>query len=301
MVEIKLPTFGLTDRIRLTIDSYHSKILEEGKRVGYSEAVSHEQHRKGIYTKDISKCIPWFLDDEYQPFKHIEDLSHTCSESIYYRLYPHLNFFWRECSNLDHVPLDDQLIIYNRAYAISLHALNTVQRPNEYIDCYKRFSIEEHYLLHHSIMGVVYNLLSHEQRTLYIDILLKDIIEILQEDFPEIIEVVTPQPPQGEYKQKRGRKPDNLFTDVHETQAKVKEFKEYCKDCLTIKVNTTESNPINIAIKKKLKEWFTSKYDPNARAVYRFLHDDCNLEFDLSGKSVEKQWGTFFRRFWHKK
>lgn len=197
MVEIKLPTYGLTERIRQTLVDYHTKILEIGKKVGYPETIAHEQHKNGIYTKETSKCIPLFLNEEYEPFQYPEDLSCTCSESIYCKLYNPINIFWRDCSNIDHVPLEEQLIIYNRAYAIALHALNTVIRPNEYLDGYISFALKQNYILHICIMGVVYCLLSNEQRTPYTNILLDDIKKILQDDFPEIIEVAIAysQPP----------------------------------------------------------------------------------------------------------
>lgn len=301
MVEIKLPTYGLTERIRQTLVDYHAKILEIGKKVGYPETIAHEQHKNGIYTKETSKCIPLFLNEEYEPFQYPEDLSCTCSESIYCKLYNPINIFWRDCSKIDHVPLEEQLIIYNRAYAIALHALNTVIRPNEYLDGYISFALKQNYILHICIMGVVYCLLSHEQRTPYTNILLDDIKKILQDDFPEIIEfaIARSQPPAAGEKRKRGPKTDTLFNDAVTTESRAKEFKEHCKDFSTTKVDTTKDNPINKAIKQKLKEWFNPKYDPNGRAVYRFLHDDCKLEFKLNGEDIGKQWGGWFRTFWH--
>ena len=264
MVEIKLPTYGLTERIRQTLVDYHTKILEIGKKVGYPETIAHEQHKNGIYTKE--------------PFQYPEDLSCTCSESIYCKLYNPINIFWRDCSNIDHVPLEEQLIIYNRAYAIALHALNTVIRPNEYLDGYISFALKQNYIL------------------------LDDIKKILQDDFPEIIEfaIARSQPPAAGEKRKRGPKTGTLFCDAVTTKSRAKEFKEHCKDFPKTEVDTTEGNPINKAIKQKLKEWFNPKYDPNGRAVYRFLHDDCKLEFSLSGKDIEKQWAAWFRAFWHR-
>lgn len=51
------------------------------------------------------------------------------------------------------------------------------------------FLPKDDYNLKFTILGVVYVLLSHEERTLYVDIFLDDLRKILQDDFPEILKI----------------------------------------------------------------------------------------------------------------
>lgn len=186
MIPIKLPANGLTEKTKQVLESYNSKILEVGKKIGCTEdtfplSLSIEMN--------TSICIPRFLDEEYEPFEHISDLADETPTSLFCKLYIPIRDFWRDCSNLDGIGLDETLVAYNRAYGIVLHALNTVRRPNEYIEIYSKHALNDDYLMFHTIMGIVYNALLGDSHSMYVKLLLDDIKVILEKDVPEFLNI----------------------------------------------------------------------------------------------------------------
>lgn len=93
---------------------------------------------------------------------------------------------------------------------------------------------------------------------------------------------------------KQGHDKGTLFDSVEETKTRASEFMDLFHGTDLPLVNNSQQNIINKTIKAKCKEWFGKRTPINASAVYRFLYNDCKLNF----KSEEKTWRTFFRKFY---
>lgn len=93
---------------------------------------------------------------------------------------------------------------------------------------------------------------------------------------------------------KQGHDKETLFDSVEETKNRAREFLDLFHGTDLPLVNNSQQNIINKIIKAKCKEWFGKRTPINASAVYRFLYNDCKLNF----KSEEKTWRTFFRKFY---
>lgn len=93
---------------------------------------------------------------------------------------------------------------------------------------------------------------------------------------------------------KQGHDKGTLFDSVEETKIRAREFLDLFHGTDLPQVNNSQQNIINKTIKIKCKEWFGKRTPINASAVYRFLYNDCKLNF----RSKEKTWRTFFRTFY---
>lgn len=229
MITIKLPANGLTEKTRQCLELYHSKIMESGKNIGYTEDTFRLSLSKKS-EKNRSICVPRFLEEEYLPFNDISELADDIPTSLYSKLYIPIRNFWRDCSSLKGIGLDDTLMAYNHAFGIVLHALNTVRRPNEYFERYIKHASCDDYLRKHTIMGIVYNALLKDSENMYIKLLLDDIRSILEKDAPEFLHIdfnlstkeIEPAERVGEYpEEEAAASPDQMNETIPEEVSNV--------------------------------------------------------------------------------
>ena len=207
------------------------------------------------------------------------------------KLYNSLSKFC--CDTIGYLPDSFTKTAFNLAYRFAIEALsapdlfNIEQRIEDlsfwHLKGFKKRVMTEHEVA--AIFCMTCAILSQEP-------IPTDEIEILMDKIKhkyahEIEYFLPPAKRQGPAK-------GTLFDSVEETKNRASEFLDLFHGIDIPQVDNSQNNIINKAIKRKCKQWFGKKTDINASAVYRFLHEDCKLNF----KSTERVWRTFFKNFY---
>ena len=95
-------------------------------------------------------------------------------------------------------------------------------------------------------------------------------------------------------KSKAGRRKETLFKDEEEAREKADFFLQMLADKRVSdhKVDSSMRNPINREFKCFYRKYVGAE-EPNGSACFRFLKEDCGLEFEVD----ESSYGEFIRKF----
>ena len=224
-------------------------------------------------------------------FKTIKDLEFNSLNQFNVNLYRSFARFYEK--EIGKYPSDEiTLWSFNNAYRIAMDGLREPLRFN--INIYEEglsvVRIQEMWIPRdrHEVAAIfcmTCSILSQETTpTAEIEILMDKI----RRKYANEIEYFLPPA------RKQGHDKGTLFDSVEETKTRASEFMDLFHGTDLPLVNNSQQNIINKTIKAKCKEWFGKRTPINASAVYRFLYNDCKLNF----KSEEKTWRTFFRKFY---